>query len=98
MPSDEELDKFLADHPEAHDEFRRLLGSMKPKRPKRKRLRDKVPPRSEESVITPVEFHVPPLPESYTEIEPGTDMWLRFWRANPDKQEEMLEWQKKFGK
>ena len=34
-----------------------------------------------------------PIPEDFRKIEPGTEMWKRYWDANEDKQKEMLQWQ-----
>ena len=32
------------------------------------------------------------LPGDFREIEPGTDLWRRYWDAHPDEQAEMLAW------
>ena len=96
MLTDEELDQFLSTHPEAGEEFRRLLRSYRPKsRSGRKRLRDETGPRSEEHVTIPVEFTLPPLPDSYTDIQPGSNMWMRYWRMHPEQQEDMIAFMRK---
>ena len=41
-----------------------------------------------------IKFIIKPIPDDYKELHPGTEMWMRFWKANPDKQEEILKWQK----
>lgn len=32
------------------------------------------------------------LPEDFKELKPGGERWKRYWKENPEKQEEMLEW------
>lgn len=39
-----------------------------------------------------------PLPEDFKELDPGSEMWKRFWRAHPEKQNEMLAFRKERGK
>jgi len=89
MLKEEQLDQILAASPEARAEFDRLLQSFRPQsrpRPERQRgNRD-----AEDRVVVPVEFTLPPLPESFQEIEPGTDLWIRYWKVHPEQQEEML--------
>ena len=36
----------------------------------------------------------PPITGDFQTLTPGTPKWTEFWEANPDKQEEMLEWRK----
>jgi predicted RNA methylase len=38
------------------------------------------------------EMEVGELPEDFKGLEPGTLDWKRYWKANIDKQDEMLEW------
>lgn len=37
---------------------------------------------------------VPDLPEDFRELKPGGDRWKRYWKENPEKQEEMLKWKR----
>jgi len=39
-------------------------------------------------------YELPPLPEDFRELEPGSSDWKRYWKAHPEKQGEMLEWKK----
>ena len=39
-----------------------------------------------------------PIPQDFKELDPGTDLWKRYWDTNKDKQEEMLEWRKSSGR
>ena len=32
------------------------------------------------------------LPEDFHKLTPGTDLWKRYWEANPEDHKEMLEW------
>jgi len=41
---------------------------------------------------------VPEVPEDFRTLEPGSEMWTRYWREHPEKQEEMLEWKMSRGK
>lgn len=50
--------------------------------------------------VEPVEIAVTyreplPLPEEWDLLTPGTDDWMRYWKANPDKQKAMAEWSMK---
>ena len=40
------------------------------------------------------DYVIPPIPEDYHEIEPGSAAWKQFWEENPDQQAEMLAWKK----
>lgn len=37
-------------------------------------------------------YDIPPVAGDFRELEPGTHEWMRYWKANPDEQEAMLEW------
>ena len=40
------------------------------------------------------EYVVPPIPDDFHKIEPGTAAWSQFWDENPDQQEEMLAYKR----
>lgn len=77
----DELNALLEAHPEARDRMLRILGE----------LDEEAHPHTQ---IIPVEFTIPPLPDTYTEIAPGTRMWIRYWREHPEEQSEMLAFAK----
>ena len=35
---------------------------------------------------------IPELPSDFKGLDVGSDDWKRFWKANPDKQDAMIEW------
>lgn len=39
-----------------------------------------------------VSFDIEPLPDDFRLLEPSTNLWSRYWKANPKKQNAMLEW------
>ena len=39
-----------------------------------------------------VSFDIPPIPADFKTIEPGTSLWIRYWKAHPELQMEMLRW------
>lgn len=41
-----------------------------------------------------VSFEEKELPSDFRMIAPGTHQWMRFWKKNSDKQEEILIWRK----
>ena len=45
-------------------------------------------PRSEAKVS----YDIKPLPDTYKVIKIGSHDWLRYWKAYPEQQEEMLQW------
>ena len=53
------------------------------------------PPKKHNSLSeAKVSFVIPTLPTDFRILEPGTELWIRFWQANPEQQEEMLVWKK----
>lgn len=40
------------------------------------------------------EYQVAPVPDDFKEIEPGSDMWKRYWEQNPGQQDAMLAWKR----
>ena len=54
------------------------------------------PPKTYESLSeAKVSFVIPPLPTDFRILEPGTELWIRFWQEYPGQQEEMLRWKSK---
>ena len=45
-----------------------------------------------------VSFDIPPIPDDFKTIEPGTNLWIRFWKAHPELQMEMLRWKNSLSK
>lgn len=39
-------------------------------------------------------YTVPDVAEDYHGLKPGTPEWMRFWKAHPEKQDEMLSYSK----
>jgi len=39
-------------------------------------------------------FAEKPLTEDFKTLEPGEGDWIRYWKAHPEQQEEMLEWRR----
>ena len=68
-------------------EFRRkFLGILKDTD-----LQEKVQKHSS-TLIAKVPYVIPPIPDDFHELNPGTYMWIQFWTEHPEKQAEMLEW------
>ena len=44
------------------------------------------------------EYIVPPIPDDFRKIEPGTAAWSQFWDENPGQQEEMLVYKREHQK
>ena len=40
------------------------------------------------------EYEIPEVAEDFHDLEIGGADWMRFWKVNPEKQDEMLEWRK----
>ena len=51
-------------------------------------------PATERPCRAKVSFEEKLLPDDFRILIPGTYDWMRFWKENPDKQEEILAWQK----
>ena len=39
-----------------------------------------------------VSYDIKPLPGTFKVIKIGSNEWIRFWKAHPEQQEEMLQW------
>ena len=51
------------------------------------------PPKKHNSLSeAKVSFVIPELPTDFRILEPGTELWIRFWQANPEQQDTMLRW------
>ena len=46
-----------------------------------------------EQIVAIKLFDIEPLPDDFRLLEPGTNLWLRFWKSHPEKQDIMLDWQ-----
>lgn len=87
----DELEKLLDEYPEARDELLRIVGKFRETSRSRKAAitQSVASPRSDD-VVVPVEFDIPPVPSDFRGVDPGSRMWIRYWREHPEQQSEML--------
>ena len=51
-------------------------------------------PATERPCRAKVSFEETPLPDDFRMLIPGTHDWMRFWKENPEKQKDILAWQR----
>lgn len=86
MKLHDSLVKLIQDDPEVRKKF--IALTIEPDRTviKRKKVAD--------SLVVAVSFQLPFLPDDFRELIPGSNLWIRFWKKYPDRQDDMLIWKK----
>ena len=86
LPSADLITKLLSD-PSRMESFKIIL--------------DKAGPESTRQQIREhalVSYDIPPIPDNFYGLKPGTYMWKQYWVERPEEQEKMLTWRKENGR
>lgn len=86
MKLHDSLVKLIQDDPEVRRKFIALANKPDPTLLKKKEVTD--------ALVVAVSFRLPPLPDEFQELVPGSSLWIRFWKKYPNRQDEMLKWKK----
>lgn len=80
LPSTDLITKLLSD-PSRMEAFKIILDKAGP---------ESIRQQKREHAL--VSYDIPPIPDDFYDLQPGTEMWKRYWVERPEEQESMLAW------
>lgn len=82
---EEQLLNLVKENPSIGREIGEILRKYEPQK-------TRIVARVSQTSEAKVSFEIKPLPADFREINPGTNLWIRYWKAHPELQMEMLRW------